>query len=108
MARGGKQPGAGRPAGTPNKATLEFKGAVNNLINHATPNMVEWLDKIAGTSPEKAFDIISKLAEYAHPKLARTEIRNPDGETFKTETLNEGDKAILERFKSELLKGAKK
>jgi hypothetical protein len=61
----------GRPKGIPNKATLEFKQAINNLLDYAAPKMVEWLEQI--DDPSKRLDHISKLAEYAHPKLARSE-----------------------------------
>jgi hypothetical protein len=64
----------GRPKGIPNKTTIEFKHAVNNLLNYAAPKMVAWLEKIAETDPARALDLMSKLAEYAHPKLARSEV----------------------------------
>jgi hypothetical protein len=99
MARMDMPPGPGRPKGLPNKATLEFKEAVTNLLNHAAPEMTKWLETIAADNPEKAFDIIAKLGEYAFPKLARTEIRNADGETFKTEhSVAESDKDIINRY----------
>lgn len=116
----------GRPPGTLNKATLEFKEAVVNLLNHASPHMIEWLESIVygkkeqilvlkgdveewvdgdtwliEPNPEKAFDIISKLGEYAFPKLARTEIKNAPGETFKTEAVGETDKEIIQRYLSQ-------
>jgi hypothetical protein len=97
MPKGGKQPGAGRPAGTPNKATIEFKVALNELLNEAAPEMVKWLGEIE--DPFKRFDVLSKFAEYIHPKLGRTEIKNPEGETFKTSTsLAEEDRAIIQRY----------
>jgi hypothetical protein len=66
----------GRPKGIPNKATTQFKERLNDLLEHAAPYMVKWLDDIAADNPEKAFDILSKFAEYVHPKLARTETRH--------------------------------
>lgn len=77
---GGKREGAGRPKGIPNKATTEFKEKLNDLLEHAAPHMVKWLDDIAADDPVKAFDILSKFAEYVHPKLARTELSGIDGE----------------------------
>lgn len=62
---------AGKPKGASNRTTIEFKEAVNNLLNHATPNMIKWLDKVAEDSPEKALDTVAKLAEYVAPKLSR-------------------------------------
>jgi predicted transcriptional regulator len=65
---------AGRPKGRQNNTTIEFKQAVNNLLNVAAPKMIAWLEKIAATDPARALDLVGKLAEYAHPKLARTEV----------------------------------
>lgn len=62
----------GRPKGKPNKRTAEFKEAINNLLQYAAPQMVEWLSQIE--DPSKRLDTIGKLAEFAYPKLARTEL----------------------------------
>ncbi len=61
----------GRPKGVPNKATTQFKVALNNLMEYAAPHMVDWLAEIK--DPERRFDVLSKFAEYIYPKLARTE-----------------------------------
>jgi len=81
--------GRGRPAGTPNRTTIEFKDAVNRVLNHAAPKMVGWLDDVASgniedggkreSDPGKALDLLAKLAEYVAPKLNRTEVSGPDG-----------------------------
>lgn len=68
----------GRPKGTPNKTTLVFKEALNNLLELAAPQMVEWLERVAKDDPAKALDQIGKLAEYVHPKLGRTEVQPLD------------------------------
>lgn len=73
MAKGGKQPGAGRPKGTANKSTLEFKEAVNKLIDFATPQMVGWLDAIARDDPNKALDHVYKFAQFGFPLLSRAD-----------------------------------
>lgn len=65
--------GSGRKKGTPNKTTLEFKEALNKLLEYAAPEMIGWLKMIAINDPNKALDHVSKLAEYVHPKLARTD-----------------------------------
>lgn len=75
MARGGKQPGAGRPKGVQNKVTAEFKVALNNLLELSAPKMADWLEQVAQTDPGKALDQLGRLAEYVHPKLARTETK---------------------------------
>lgn len=58
---------------TPNRTTLEFKEAVNNLINFATPQMVAWLEHIAAEDPDKALDHVYKFAQFGYPLLARSE-----------------------------------
>lgn len=78
-------PGPGRPKGLPNKATVEFKQAVTNLLNYAAPEMVGWLSRVAEESPEKALDLTAKLAEYAAPKLARTELAGDKDNPIKLE-----------------------
>jgi hypothetical protein len=72
-------PGPGRPKGLQNKATTQFKEALNNLLETSAPQMIEWLGEIK--EPEKRFDVITKLAEYIHPKLARSEVdhKSTDG-----------------------------
>ena len=66
-------PGPGRPKGVPNKVTMDFKKAVVNLMEFAAPQMVDWLGQVAAEDPSKALDLINKLADYAFPKLGRTE-----------------------------------
>jgi len=71
MSAGGKREGAGRKGGIPNKATLEFKEAINNLIDSATPHMIEWLERVAKDDPYKALDLVHKMSQFCHPLLAR-------------------------------------
>jgi hypothetical protein len=80
-----RQKTGGRTAGTPNKATTEFRQTVAALLEKNAKNVAVWLEQVAsGTpasegvkeippAPEKALDLLAKLAEYAAPKLARTE-----------------------------------
>lgn len=102
MARFKKGPetaGPGRPKGLQNKATVEFKQTVTRLLEDNQGNIARWLKTVAeGNSeavaahalqgnkiaeiqpdPAKALDLVSKLAEYAYPKLARTETTGKDG-----------------------------
>lgn len=72
MVFGVDQP-VGRPPGVLNKDTRDFKQAVSNLLEHAAPKMVEWLDAIAQDNPSKALDHIAGFAEYVFPKLSRAE-----------------------------------
>lgn len=61
---------------SPNKITVEFKEAVNNLINFSTPQMVDWLTLVAAEDPNKALDHVYKFAQFGYPLLARTESTN--------------------------------
>ena len=79
MAKGIKT--GGRKSGTPNKVNQEFRETVTKLLEENTENVSLWLAKVAEgdpinevkPDPAKALDLLSKLAEYAAPKLARTE-----------------------------------
>jgi hypothetical protein len=70
----------GRVAGTPNKVTKEFRETVKQLLEDNADNVGIWLTQVAaGTEdtkpdPKGALDMLSKLAEFASPKLARTEL----------------------------------
>lgn len=72
--------GMGRRKGVPNKATKAFRETVNTLLEQNNENVAVWLEQVATGShgkepaPEKALDLLAKLAEFAAPKLARTEV----------------------------------
>lgn len=81
--KGGARLGAGRPAGVPNKVTQDFRETIRKLMDENASNVGRWLTLVAegdGTdspsgrpNPAKALELLSNLAEYAAPKLARTE-----------------------------------
>ncbi len=84
MAKGAKT--GGRQPGSLNKATREFRDTVTALLSDNAQNVSKWLDAVATgggdpdkADPGKALDLLAKLAEYAAPKLARTEHTGMDG-----------------------------
>ena len=90
----------GRKKGVETKATKEFKEAVNNLLTHAAPKMVEWLDRIAEADPYKAMSIVDKMAEFANPKLSRSELTGKDGGAIETKNITKTDEQILEEWRN--------
>ena len=78
MAKGVKT--GGRQPGSVNKATKEFRQTVQALLDANAANVGKWLKLVAEGSgdvkpdPGKALDLLARLAEFAAPKLARTEI----------------------------------
>lgn len=77
--------GPGRPKGVPNKATTAFRETINRLLEDNAENVHTWLEQVATGShgkepaPEKALDLLAKLAEFAAPKLSRTEVTGENG-----------------------------
>jgi hypothetical protein len=79
--------GKGRPPGIPNKSTAIVREAIATLLERNSEKMDEWLQLVAyGDSelgvkpqPDKALDIMQKMAEYHIPKLSRTEVTGEDG-----------------------------
>ena len=75
-------PGPGRPKGVPNKSTNAVREAIALLLERNAENMDRWLTTVAEgdeergikPAPDKALDIMQKMAEYHIPKLARTEV----------------------------------
>ena len=78
--------GKGRPKGAVNRVTSEFRETVKCLLEDNADNVSKWLTLVAEgdelkeirPDPYKALDMLAKLAEYATPKLARTELTGSD------------------------------
>ena len=83
--------GMGRPKGAVNKSTGMVREAIATLLERNAEKMDEWLQLVAygddslgiKPAPDKALDIMQKMAEYHIPKLARTEVTGKDGDDLK-------------------------
>lgn len=73
MARGGTRPGAGRKAGTPNKASAERQKAVEESGLTPLEYMLAVL-RDEGQTMENRCWAAEKAAPYVHPKLANVEL----------------------------------
>lgn len=84
----------GRPMGAKAKVSAEFRVTIDNLLKDNADNIAYWLKLVAegrpkrgkdnevryfGADPAKALDLVAKLAEFAAPKLSRTEVSGLDG-----------------------------
>lgn len=75
----------GRVAGTPNKATKDFRDTITALLSDNATNVAVWLEQVANgvgeakPDPAKALDLMAKLAEFAAPKLGRIEHTGENG-----------------------------
>jgi len=79
--------GRGRPPGSLNKATKTFRDTVSRLLEDNAENVSKWLYEVAEGSVEKelkadpkgALTLLAQMAEYATPKLNRTEMTGDGG-----------------------------
>lgn len=79
--------GKGRPPGSVNKATKTFRETVSRLLEDNAENVSKWLTEVAEGSVEKelradpkaALTLLAQMAEYATPKLNRTEVTGDGG-----------------------------
>ena len=89
--------GAGRPSGSPNKATTQARQAIASFVDGNAHRLTGWLDQVAQgvktedpetgeeryivpPNPAKAFDMFQSVVEYHIPKLARTELTGNDNQ----------------------------
>ena len=86
--------GGGSRKGVPNKVTREFRETVRNLLEDNSENVGRWLLLVAEgdgsengrPDPGKALDLLVKLAEFAAPKLNRTEVVGDADQPLETVT----------------------
>ena len=66
MAKHKLPPGPGRPAGIPNKATMNAREAIAAFVDGNAPRLTEWLEQIAAKDGPKA-EAVASEAETEHP-----------------------------------------
>lgn len=74
---------AGKPKGAVSRVNIEFRETVRQLLEKNAGNVEVWLAAVASgdvenggrrePDPGRALDLMSKLAEFAAPKLGRIE-----------------------------------
>lgn len=75
----------------PNRVTQEFRDTVRRLLEENSENVGVWLQRVANgegdtkADPGRALDLLAKLAEYAAPKLSRTEHTGANGGPLRAE-----------------------
>ena len=78
-------PGPGRPKGSTNRVSRDFRETVRQLLEANTDNVRDWLAQVAAgcggraPDPARALELLAKLAEFAAPKLGRVEYVGADG-----------------------------
>lgn len=77
----------GKKKGASNKVTREFRETIRLLLESNAENVGAWLNEVATEDPGRALDLLAKLAEYASPKLGRTEHTGKDGSDLPTVVL---------------------
>ncbi len=83
---------AGRPKGSPNKATKSVREAIAEFAQQNVGNMGVWLAEIA--DPAKRLELYMRALEFHVPKLGRTEITGEGGKDL-TLTIGKADADLL-------------
>lgn len=66
--------GKGRPKGTPNRSTEQMKINVARAVNMGLDYLKEDYEKLRKEDPAKALTILTKLMDYALPKLKSVDL----------------------------------
>lgn len=83
MAKGGARPGAGRPAGTVAKSTLEARETRNRLVEMYHANAIEITQALIDKALEKDVPAIKELHDRVYGKAMQSiEMSGKDGEAL--------------------------
>jgi len=95
QAPSGRNPRAGRPRGTPNKATTAVREAIALFAEQNVGKLQIWLDATARRNPEKAAEMFLRALEYYIPKLGRLEHAGEDGRELRIVLVDPTDRQGL-------------
>lgn len=66
--------GKGRPKGSENKVTRDARALFATFVEKNASRAQALFDEVASEDPGKALDLLTKVAEFVIPKLARTDV----------------------------------
>ena len=115
--------GPGRPAGSPNKATVDARKAIASFVDGNAHRLTEWLEQVAAgvkvieqdsegntiekyvvpPNPAKAFDMFQSVVEYHVPKLARMEVAGDQKNPIQLDVHHTVFGSLLENLRNQKL-----
>jgi len=60
----------------PDSDTKKLRQAIGTFLDNNSERIEEWMDQVAKEDPKEALKIFKDMAEYALPKLQRTELKS--------------------------------
>jgi hypothetical protein len=99
MARGGNRPGAGRKAGTPNKASVERQKKVAATGDTPLDYMLKVM-RNPKASDDRRDEMAKAAAPYVHPKLASLQHTGRNGGPIQTVDLTKLSGDELDRLEA--------
>ena len=69
----------GRPKGAEGRVTKEAKNLFKDFISNNQENLQTDYDKLRRKHPERALEVLMRVAEFVYPKLSRTAVTDGDG-----------------------------
>ena len=83
----GHNKATGRTKGSPNKVSKETRDAFKLFVENNQSKFEGWIERVAESNPAKAIELVTNIAEYVLPKLARVEVKD-ESETTQNITIN--------------------